>query len=280
MDDTVLLNTPAIDPDIHDVLCAPETPNTCPSSTLGLTLPHTNVLPTNPNTNTSNNLTSTVPSVSPTDVNNIVFRNPTASHSPFVFPLTVPNAPSTVPDGPSTRETTVEELDQLPDLPPADAYSFLLSFLKMYRNHEWQLEQLYDVNFLKTQFKGGIQEVQGLKDPLSNMWTGPVYFQNQRWPTREHAIVAVKLGKASHLDSEEICKLVLKCPDGFQAKRLGKRHSVRHLINQWHKVRRPTVFDILMSAVFTDAQFLSCLLDPNIEEYCVTIFYAQSLSLK
>ena len=99
------------------------------------------------------------------------------------------------------------------------------------------------------------------------MWTGPVYFQNRRWPTREHAIVAVKLDKASHLDSEEICKLVLKCPDGFQAKRLGRRHSIHHLIDQWHDVRRSTVFDILMSAAFTDAQFLSCLLDPNIEEF-------------
>ena len=103
MDDTVLLNAPAIDPDIDDVLCAPKTPNTCPSSTLGLTLPHTNVLTTNPNTNTSNNLTSTVPSISPSDVRNIVFHNPTASHLPFVLPSTIPNAPSTVPDGPSIR---------------------------------------------------------------------------------------------------------------------------------------------------------------------------------
>ena len=103
MDNTVLLNAPAIDPDIDDVLCAPKTPNTCPSSTLGLTLSHTNVLTTNPNTNTSNNLTSTVPSVSPSDVHNIVFRNPTASHSPFVLPSTIPNAPSTVSDGPLIR---------------------------------------------------------------------------------------------------------------------------------------------------------------------------------
>ena len=99
----MLLNAPAIDPDIDDVLCASKTPNTCPSSTLGLTLPHTNVLTTNPNTNTSNNLTSTVPSISPSDVRNIVFRNPTASQPPLVLPLTIPNAPSTVPDGPSIR---------------------------------------------------------------------------------------------------------------------------------------------------------------------------------
>ena len=105
------------------------------------------------------------------------------------------------------------------------------------------------------------------------MWTGSVYFQNRRWPTCEHAIVALKLDKASHLDSEEICKLVLKCPDSFQAKRLGRRHSVHHLIDQWHDVRRSMVFDILMSATLTDAQFLSCLLDPNIEEFHLVLPY-------
>ena len=60
---------------------------------------------------------------------------------------------------------------------------------------------------------------------------------------------------------------MLECPDGFQAKRLGRRYSVHHLIEHWHNVRRSTVFDILMSAAFTDAQFLSCLLDPNIEDF-------------
>ena len=138
----------------------------------------------------------------------------------------------------------------MPDLSPVDARSFLLSLLKTYRNHEWQSEQLYDVNFLKTQFKGSIQDVQGSKDPLSNIWTGPVYFQNRRWPIREHAIVAVKLDKASHLDSAEICKLVSKCSDGFQAKHLGRRHSVHYLIEQWHNVHRSMVFDILMSAFY------------------------------
>ena len=48
---------------------------------------------------------------------------------------------------------------------------------------------------------------------------------------------------------------------------MGRRHSVHHLIDQWHDVRRSTVFDILMSVAFTDAQFLSCLLDPNTEEF-------------
>ena len=78
------------------------------------------------------------------------------------------------------------------------------------------------MNFLKTRFKGGIGQIQGSKDPLSNMWTGPVYFQNQMWPTGKHAIVVVKLDKSSYLGREETRILVLNCKDGFQAKRLGR----------------------------------------------------------
>ena len=44
----------------------------------------------------------------------------------------------------------------------------------------------------------------GSKDPLSKMWTGLVYFRNQMWPMHEHAIVVVKLYKASYLCREEI----------------------------------------------------------------------------
>ena len=98
-----------------------------------------------------------------------------------------------------------------------------MSLLKTYRNHEWQSEQLYDVNFLKTRFKGSIREVQGSKDPLSNMWTGPVYFQNRRWPTREHAIVAVKLDKASHLDSAGNLQVSVEMSRRFSSQTIGKK---------------------------------------------------------
>ena len=74
------------------------------------------------------------------------------------------------------------------------------------------------MNFLKTRFKGGIRQVQGSIDPLSNMWTGPVYFQNQMCPTLKHAIVVVNLDKANYLGREEIHELVLNCKYGFQAK--------------------------------------------------------------
>ena len=106
-----------------------------------------------------------------------------------------------------------------------------------------------------------------MKDPLSNMWTGPVHFQGQMWPTREHAIVAIKLDRTSYLDKKRIRELVLDCKDGFQAKRLGKKYSNHHKIDLWHSVRRSTVFDMLIAAAFTDAQFFHCLLDPQIEEF-------------
>ena len=40
------------------------------------------------------------------------------------------------------QETEVQELDKLPDLPPADVHSFLLSSLESYRNCELQSKQL------------------------------------------------------------------------------------------------------------------------------------------
>ena len=361
MDDIVLLDAPTTDSDIDDVLYATESPNPCPSSTLGLSLP-TNTFNTNTNVDT-NNLTSSLPVDSPSDVHDSVFHNPPVVRNlpQFHNPSNAPNAPSirpppgipfpsstlglTIPPPPgfpiqvdniqyfplwipmatsipnssnlheiamhqaaymnfnnlqhvslsdpttlsvsevqpefklpapfhyqrdslpATQETTVQELDKLPDLSPTEARSFLLSLLGTYRDQELQSKQLFDIKFLQTRFKGGIREVQGAKDPLSNMWTGPVHFQGQMWPTREHAIVAVKLERTSYLGKEKIRELVLDCKDGFQAKRVGKRYSNHNQIGFWHSVRRSTVFDILISAAFTDAQFLSCLLDPQIKEF-------------
>ena len=60
--------------------------------------------------------------------------------------------------------------------------------------------------------------MQGARDPLSNMWTGPVLFQDQMWTTWEHAIIAVKLDKTSYLGKKQIHKLVLNY------KRLGRKY--------------------------------------------------------
>ena len=50
-------------------------------------------------------------------------------------------------------------------------------------------------------------------------------------------------------------------------KKLGREHLIVHWIGQWHETHRTVVFDILVSAAFTDAQFLTCLLDPLIEAF-------------
>ena len=60
---------------------------------------------------------------------------------------------------------------------------------------------------------------------------------------------------------------MLYCKDGFQAKQLGRKHSIHHRIHLWHNIWRSTVFHILISATFTDAQFHSCLLDTSVEEF-------------
>ena len=109
--------------------------------------------------------------------------------------------------------------------------------------------------------------VQGEKDPLSNMWTGPIYFDDKYWPSQEHAIVATKLDCATFMSKPEVRNLVLKCGNGFEAKKIGRDYSVSHKIARWHDVRRTVVFDVLISAAFTDAQFLTCLLDPMISDF-------------
>ena len=70
---------------------------------------------------------------------------------------------------PPTLEITINELDQIPELAPADACSFLLSVIPGYHDSTLQSAGVVDVKFLKTRFTGGIRKVQGEKDPLSNM---------------------------------------------------------------------------------------------------------------
>ena len=116
-------------------------------------------------------------------------------------------------------------------------------------------------------FVNGVRNVQGEKDPLSNMWTGPVYFDGMCWPTREHAIVPEKLGQTASLSKQYIRELVLKCDSCFNAKKLGKEKSSPQKIAHWHVARRTVVYDVLISAAFTDAQFLTCLMDPVITDF-------------
>ena len=82
----------------------------------------------------------------------------------------------------------------IPELSLAEACKFLLSIIEGYRQRRLQSANIVDPSFLRTRLCGGIRNVQGDKDPLSNMWTGPVYFDGNLWPTREHAIVATEIG--------------------------------------------------------------------------------------
>ena len=95
--DTVLLDAPTTDSDIDDVLYATESPNPCPSSTLGLSFP-TNTFNTNTNVDT-NNLTSSLPVDSPSNVHDSVFHNPPVVRNlpQFHNPSIAPNAPSIRP---------------------------------------------------------------------------------------------------------------------------------------------------------------------------------------
>ena len=161
----------------------------------------------------------------------------------------------------------MEELDRILELAAVDACAFLLSLIPGYRDHKLQSSDTVDLRFLKTRFVDGVRNVQGEKDPLSSMWTGPVYFDGMCWPTREHAIVAEKLGQTASLSKQYIREFVLKCNSGFNAKKLGRENSSPQKIAHWHAARQTVVYDVLISAAFTDAQFLTCLMDPMITDF-------------
>ena len=96
----------------------------------------------------------------------------------------------------------MEELDAIPKLAAADVCVFLLSVIPGYCDHKLQLPDTVDLRFLKIMFVDDVRNIQGEKDPLSIMWTGPVYFDRMCWPIRGHAIVAGKLGQAASMSKQ------------------------------------------------------------------------------
>ena len=94
---------------------------------------------------------------------------------------------------PPVQVVTTEYLDSLSSLAMEESYNFLLSALPSYCKPELQPAQQLDYSFVASQISNGVHEVQEETDPLSYMWHCPVSINNQKWPTREHAIVYSKL---------------------------------------------------------------------------------------
>ena len=57
----------------------------------------------------------------------------------------------------------------------------------------------------------------------------------------------------------------------FQAKSFGKDHIKPNLLQGWHAICLEAVFKIILSATFSDAVFLHCLLDPVITAFIHTL---------
>ena len=57
----------------------------------------------------------------------------------------------------------------------------------------------------------------------------------------------------------------------FQAKSFGKDHTNPNLLQGWHAIHLEAVFKIILSAAFSDAVFLHCLLDPVITAFVHTL---------
>ena len=73
----------------------------------------------------------------------------------------------------------------------------------------------------------GIRDVKGENDPCSNMWSGAVQYKSNIWPTREHAIVGVKLEKLSFSPINKIPAIVMEyCLTSYKTKQFGKDISI------------------------------------------------------
>ena len=101
------------------------------------------------------------------------------------------------------------------------------------------------------------------------MWPGPVDFDGHVWPTREHAIINVKLGATSEIPVSKICDDLMEYADTnpLRAKKFGQVKSKSHLLEGRHSIHLEAVLRILLSAVFTDVVFLHCFLDPSITAF-------------
>ena len=162
---------------------------------------------------------------------------------------------------PEPKVITCRYLDLLPKLSPEESCKFLLLAVPSYRCRDLQATEPLDPSFISGHISPtGIREVQGEFDPLSNMWRGPVVLGNKIWPTREHAIVYQKLISSSFLD---INKIAPALDTGFAAKKFGCENCEQEYLSLWHQVRESVVEEILLSAAFTDVNFVRCLLTPR-----------------
>ena len=90
---------------------------------------------------------------------------------------------------------------------------------------------------------------------------------NEIWPTRKHAIVYWKLISSSFLDINKITSALKSLDTDFTAKKFGHENCEEEHLSLWHQVRESVVEEILLSAAFTDVNFVRCLLDPRITEF-------------
>ena len=151
-----------------------------------------------------------------------------------------------------------------------DADEFLLSLPELYQDPGLTPRGIPDYGLLSTCIRPtGVCWVQGAMDPCLNMWCRPVSFEGHIWPTHKHAIVGVKLGATSEIPMDNVFEeLTTKTgTNPFQAMSFGKDHIKPNLLQGWRVIHLEAVFKIILSATFSDAVFLHCLLDPALTAF-------------
>ena len=124
-----------------------------------------------------------------------------------------------------------------------------------------------------------ITVVQSVNDPCSNMWSGPVQYSGNIWPTTEHVIVGVKQEKSSFLPINKIPAIVMEyCPASYKAKQFGKDISIAQQIHHWYAIRRKHVHKILLYVALNNTDFLYCLPDPLVKTSNMSCYFQMCMT--
>ena len=103
--------------------------------------------------------------------------------------------------------------------------------------------------------------VQGKNDPLSNMWPVKLHWDKYTFSSSEHIYVYKLLKWHGQLNTQTL-QMLLNCPTGFYAKKLGKRLIPQQSIS-WSKKCVSKMYSILQSKWYQSKAFVQALLDAS-----------------
>lgn len=101
------------------------------------------------------------------------------------------------------------------------------------------------------------------------MWMSPIFFDGFLWPSREHCYQAKKLELVSGIPLKEAHHSLASrnVPTGYEAKRKTNAILGVLLPDSWKEIRVALMYNILLTAAFSDYHFIQGLLDDRVSHF-------------